>query len=107
MKAMQVLIADAAREIGHEDPIEFSADLCERLASHKDVKREMLTAWLEDEFREACANDTKRLLESLWMLKVGKDQGDTPEAMMSRAIASFVKGLIVGEQPVTVPTENN
>mgnify|MGYP001569725764 CR=1 FL=1 len=107
MKAMQVLIADAAREIGHEDPIEFSADLCERLASHKDVRREMLTAWLEDGFRAACASDVMRLKESLWMLKVGRDKGDTPEQMMGRAIASFVKGLILGEQPVTVPTENN
>lgn len=73
----------------------------------KTPKSETLKRWLEGEFREACQNDRKRLTESLWMIKVGKDQGDAPEAIMGRAIASFVKGLILGEQPITVPTENN
>lgn len=73
----------------------------------KDRVRAELRQWLENDFREACATDTARLKESLWMLKVGKDNGDEPEEMMSRAIASFVKGLILGEQPITVTTENN
>ena len=70
------------------------------------VKTE-LRQWLQGDFRVAAASDTARLKESLWMLKVGHDNGDTPEEMMGRAIASFVKGLILGEQPITVPTENN
>lgn len=70
------------------------------------VKVELLE-WLDCEFRIACATDKGRLKESLWMLKVGQDSGDTPEEMMGRAIASFVKGLILREQPVTVPAENN
>ena len=70
------------------------------------VKAE-LRQWLEDDFRDACASDTARLKESLWMLKVGRDKGDNPEEIMGRAIASFVKGLILGEQPITVPIESN
>lgn len=73
----------------------------------KEKVRTELKQWLEGDFREACASDTMRLKESLWMLKVGRDNGDAPEEMMGRAIASFVKGLILGEQPITVPTENN
>ena len=59
--------------------------------------REVLEAWLEGPFREACDNDVMRLRESLWMLKVGHDKGEPLEFSMSIAIASFVKGLIRGE----------
>ena len=71
------------------------------------IEDQVLREWLENEFREACMNDALRLKESLWMLKIGADRGDSPEAMMASAISSFVRGLICGEQPITVPTENN
>lgn len=66
-----------------------------------------LVRWLETEFRHALKHDKARLLESLWMLKVGHDKQDAAEDCMARAICSFVKGLILGERPVSVPVENN
>lgn len=62
---------------------------------------------METEFREAIVNDRARILESLWMLKVGVEKGDDPHEAIGAAIASFVHGLILGERPVTVPDENN
>ena len=111
--AARKVIADAAVEA--QIPIEsnrFAEAVIARLANHKppillEMEGDSLQQWLEGEFRDACENDTKRLTESLWMLKVGMDRGDSPEKMMGAAIASFVKGLICGEQPITVPTENN
>ncbi len=108
------IISDALYELGVNQPISTAEAVIARLGSHSPPillqvtppEIETLTDWLEGEFRAACANDVKRLTESLLMLKVGKDQGDSPDAM-GRAIASFVKGLILGDQPVTVPTENN
>ena len=70
-------------------------------------ERAVLIEWLETEFLDACNNDKKRLLEAAWMLKVGIGQGDSIEGIMAHAIASFVRGLILGEQPITVPTESN
>lgn len=70
------------------------------------VKAE-LRHWLDNDFRHACASEKQRLNESLLMLKVGLEAGDVPEEVMARSIASFVKGLILGEQPITVPIENN
>lgn len=70
-------------------------------------ERAILVRWMQTEFRHACQHDQKRLEESICMLKVGRDQGDEANECMSRAIASFVVGLIEGSQPITVPTENN
>lgn len=63
--------------------------------------------WIEGKFREACLKDTKRLQESLVMLNIGIWKGDAPEFVMGVAIASFVKGLFDGHQPITSPVESN
>lgn len=73
----------------------------------KTPKKDHLREWLEGEFRYAVKNDRKRILESLWMVKVGIEKNEDHYEVMSAAIASFVAGLILGETPVTVPTENN
>ena len=74
---------------------------------HTITKQHTLVDWLNDEFRDACLNDAARLDESLWILKVAFEKGDSPQDAIGMAIASFVQGLILGEQPITVPTENN
>lgn len=69
--------------------------------------KDPLVDWLEGVFQHACVHDAMRLKEALWMIKVGKDQGHSAEKIIGVAIASFVKGLILKTQPITVPVENN
>lgn len=71
------------------------------------AEKEVLIRWLNSEFRDACNNDKKRLLESAWLLKVGYEKGDDIESIMAYCISSFVVGLIQGTKPITVPDENN
>jgi len=73
----------------------------------ENVKKQVLREWLEGEFKEAITSDTKRLLESLWMMKISVETGDSAEMTMGIAIASFVGGLIEGQVPITIPIENN
>ena len=70
-------------------------------------KREVIREWMNNEFRDACNNDRKRLTESFYLLKVGHDNGDTPEQCVATAIASFVQGIILGETPITVNIQHN
>ena len=72
-----------------------------------DDKMKVLHDWLEGDFKTACVNDIPRLAESIVMLKVGRDRGDSPEKCIGLAIASFVYGLINKTKPITVPVENN
>lgn len=77
-------------------------------SSSNKVRQQILLDWMEGGFRNACNHDHKRLLESLWVMKVGVEADkDTAEQVMAKAIASFVVGLIEGTTPITVPTENN
>ena len=71
------------------------------------TEKAILVRWMDTEFRDAVVNDRKRIEESLWMLKVGIEKNKDHYDVMRAAIASFVKGLILGETPVTVPTDNN
>lgn len=70
-------------------------------------ERAVLKKWLDTEFAYAAVHDTKRLEESIQMLVVGRNQGDSALLVMGIAISSFVTGLIEGDVPITVDRNMN